>query len=469
MATRVSKNTVGDDILKKNHLILSLDCGSTNFKAALFDGGLHRLAEAKLPVQSLSHGIDRVELDPGEVWRTTVELLELTCQRIGLSFDQVTRLAITSQAQTFLLLDENGEPLTPLISWLDRRAVELLPQVQQALGKDFSQHCSFSSPLAQMQVGKLLWIKQFAPDLLARTRLIAPLPTWLGLRLGSVAAIDSDIAAMSGLYSLQSGGYWQPALELCGIQGNQLPALVKAGTALPSSRQDLILAGNDQTCGAIGNDCQRDVWVVALGTALVAFRLAGRNPGPFHATGCWGMYPLGGYYEYAVQNYGCAALDWAHQALFPGGDMGDFFTSAQKAMPSTPTTRLFFYPDQIGTPSAWIGDGSPAEMALSVLDGIGYALRSLIFDELGATGGLHKLIVTGGGSRSDFWLQLLADILGIGIQRGDGDSLLGAARLASPETVPPQGASSPIWLPDPARAAAYNDNYGYWRQRRMKQ
>jgi sugar (pentulose or hexulose) kinase len=87
---------------------------------------------------------------------------------------------------------------------------------------------------------------------------------------------------------------------------------------------------------------------------------------------------------------------------------------------------------------------------------------------MGATGDLHKLIITGGGSRSDFWLQLLADILGIGIQRGDGDSLLGAARLASPDTVPPQGAPPPVWLPNPARIAAYEDKYEYWCQRRLK-
>jgi xylulokinase len=321
-----------------------------------------------------------------------------------------------------------------------------------------------------MQLVKIFWLKQFAPDLLSRASLIAPLPTWLALRLGNVVAIDADIAGMSGLYSLQSGGYWLPALELCGLQENQLPVLVKAGAVLPSSRPDLILAGNDQTCGAIGNDCQREVWVVALGTALVAFRLAGHSVGPYHVNGCWGVYPIGGYYEYAVQNYGCAALDWAHQALFPDSDLGAFFAAAQQVAPSMPAARLFFYPDKIGTPSAWIGVGTLAEMALSVLEGIGFTLRSLIFDELGATSDLQKLIVTGGGSRSDFWLQLLADILGIAIQRGSRDSLFGAARLASsPETVPPQGAQPPVWLPDLARAAAYEDNYAHWLQHRLKQ
>lgn len=451
-----------------NHFTIALDCGSTNFKAALFDEGLHRLAEAKLPVQSLAHGIDRVELGADEIWQTTVELIRHTCQQVGLDTSQATRLAITSQAQTFLLLDESGAPLTPLISWLDHRAEALLPQLRHALGADFAQHCSFPSPLAQLQLAKLLWIKQHAPELLARTRLIAPLPTWLTLHLGGAAAIDDNTAAMSGLYSLRSGGYWHAALELCGVQETQLPKLVKAGTPLLLSQSAIILAGNDQTCGALGNGCRAGVWVVTLGTALAAYRLVGQPAGPYHPTGWWGPYPGGGYYEMAVQEYGCAALDWAHQVLFPGQDLAAFFSAVQGAMHAPQATWPFFYPDQMGTPSAWVGSGSQVEMALSVLNGIGFALRSLVFDELSAGGDLQKLIVTGGGSRSDLWLQLLANILGVPIQRGSGDGLLGAAWLASPKAELPQGSQPAIWFPDTAQVGVYRDIYEQWRLGRLK-
>jgi xylulokinase len=446
-----------------NHLTIALDCGSTNFKVALFDEALHRLAQAKRPVRSLAHGIDCVELGADEIWQTTVGLIREACQQVGLDASQVTRLSITGQAQTFLLLDERGTPLTPLISWLDRRAESLLPQLRYALGEDFADHCSFPAPLAQMQLAKLLWLRQHTPELLSRTRMIALLPTWLALRLGGVAAIDDNTAAMSGLYSLRSGGYWPAALELCGVQEEQLPGAVNAGTTLLSSRPATTLAGNDQTCGALGNGCRAGVWVATLGTALVAYRLAGQSSGPYHPDAWWGPYPRGGYYEMGVQDYGCAALDWAHRVLFPGQDLAALFSAAQGAKHDSQSEWPFFYPDRMGTASAWVGNGSPVEMSLSVLQGIGFALRSLIYDALSAGDDLQKLTVTGGGSCSDFWLQLLANIIGVPIQHGSGDSLLGAARLAWPEAELPRGAQPPVWFPDAAQVSVYRDIYEQWR------
>ena len=475
---------------------LALDCGSTHFKAALFDESLHRLAEAKLPVQSLAYRTDRIELGAEEIWQSTLELIRLTCQQAGLDTSQVAQFSITSQAQTFLLVDETGAPITPLISWLDSRAKALVPQLQHALGKDFAHHCSFASPLAELQLAKLLWLRKHSPELVDRARLIAPLPTWLTLRLGGVAAIDDNIAAMSGLYSLHTRGYWRSALELCGVPESKLPGLVKAGTpiwvnqACPelalSPQTVIILAGNDQTCGAYGNGCRAGVadkehpwadkehpwadkehpWIATLGTALVVYRLAGPTPGPYHPSGCWGPYPGGGYYELAVQNYGCAALDWALKILFPGQELTAFFSSAQSIAANWQAVPPFFYPDQMGSPSAWVGVGSQPERAMAVLEGIGFNLRRLVFDELDAgesvESGFEKLIVTGGGSRNDFWMQLLADILDVPIQRGFGDGLLGAAWLASPDVKPPQNFKPQTWLPDIAKVAFYRDQYEQW-------
>ena len=461
---------------------LALDCGSTHFKAALFDKFLHRLAEAKQPVQSLGYRTERVELDAEEIWQNILNLIRKTCHQAGLGTTQITRFSITSQAQSFLLVDGTGAPITALISWLDRRAKALVPQLQRALGTNFAHHCSFASPLAELQVAKLLWLQKYSPKLVDRASMIAPLPTWLVLRLGGIAAIDDNIAAMSGLYSLQTRGYWQSALELCGVPKSKLPVLVKTGAPIRlqqscpeldlSAQTDILLAGNDQTCSAYGNGCRvgtaekGNPWVATLGTALVVYRLAGPEPGPYHPAGCWGPYPDGGYYELAVQNYGCAALDWALSILFPGQDLTAFFSSAQSAASNWHAVHPFFYPDQMGLPSAWVGAGSQPERAMSVLEGIGFNLRSLVFDELGAgdneESGFEKLIVTGGGSRNDFWLQMLADILDVPIQRGYGDSLLGAAWLASPGVQPPQNLQPQTWLPDIGKAAFYRDLYAQW-------
>ena len=52
--------------------ILALDCGSTNFKTALFDGQLRRTAEHAAPVVYSLWDAPRSEFDPERIWQTTV-------------------------------------------------------------------------------------------------------------------------------------------------------------------------------------------------------------------------------------------------------------------------------------------------------------------------------------------------------------------------------------------------------------
>jgi sugar (pentulose or hexulose) kinase len=458
------------------NMILALDCGSTNLKAAIFDGDLRRLSDAQLPAP-LAHQPfpGAFELDPETFWESILALIRQACELAAISPSQVTDLAITSQAQTFVLLDELFQPITPLISWLDRRAELDLERLQESLGPDFAIHCSFPHLQVELQVAKLAWLYRCMPELLKRTRLIASLPTWLGLRLGFPAILDDNLAAMSGLYSLHSDKYWPAALEFCGLHLAQLPELVKCGTFVPlvngcaelgfGPRTVLTLAGNDQTCGALGNNCRADAWVVSLGTALVAYRLAGENRGPYHHVGCWGSYPMGGYYELAVESYGGAALDWASEKLFPGKGWMVFFDAAKRAAAAKQISSNFFFPKRMSRPDAWQGPFTTrSEKALAALEGVCFTLNSLIFEDLGAGADLLTLLATGGGSRNPFWLSLVANILGIRVQRGHGDTLLGAARLARPGIEPFQREDPPqTWLPDPITTSRYIEKYKQWR------
>ncbi len=71
-------------------------------------------------------------------------------------------------------------------------------------------------------------------------------------------------------------------------------------------------------------------------------------------------------------------------------------------------------------------------LAYAVVEGVSFGLKDgwLAFgDSAPAT----VLSAVGGGARSDFWLQMLADVIGVPIRRHEGAATggaLGAARLA---------------------------------------
>ena len=430
--------------------VLALDLGSTNVKAALFHKDRGCIGEARLPVayiarEVMSNGLYRAELDADLIWETTVALIRETCAQAGIATRDIDRIAVTSQAQTFALLDDKEAALTPFYSWLDSRGEPYLADIAERLGVEFHHHCSFSAGMSEMHVAKLLWLRRTAPHLLDRARYVIELPSYILLRLTGLNILDPNLAGMSGLYSMPRGRWWPEALGLCGISAAQLSTLLPLGAPVAATRPcpdlplspdlQVVMAGNDHTAGAFGNDCREGDLVVTLGTALVAYRFAGTDPGPYTPSGCWGPYPGGTFYELAVNSYGCLALDWAREQLLPGLDVPAFMDLAQgaglTASGQAAHRPTLFYPDRIGTNGAWVGTGSPSRRAMSVLEGIGFALRRLIADDLGITSRLRTITAVGGGNRSPFWRQVLADILACAVRVGTGDARTGAAKMAT--------------------------------------
>jgi len=467
----------------KHQFILALDCGSTNFKAAVFDQSLRRLGEDSEPLRYIVQGPKRVEFDPEVAWHTSVRLIREVCAQAGLSTAAVCRVALTSQANTFCALDKAGHPLIPFMSWQDQRSSREAALLNRRLGKGFHAHCSWPRADASLQATMLLWLKLHRPQCLEKAVAIVTLPGFLAMRLGMPNSVDPNLAAMSGLYSLKTGRWWKPMLKICGVDKRQLPAIVPLGRPLGTTvtcrdlvmakRAMVVFAGNDQTAGAFGNFCSRQHMLVTLGTALVVYRVMGRRQGPYTAEGCWGPYPggngrsSGGYYELVTRNHGCIALDWARARLTPGRDIQAFTALAKKALArrealSSRATEALFYPDAMNTTRAWVGSPEPDDRALAVFEGIGFVLKQLIEDELRVSSPLPEVRVVGGGSANAFWLQLLADILNTRVVRGAGDALLGAARQACPSAMPRLGSEGMIFQPQDAET--YKMRYARWKR-----
>ena len=448
-------------------MILAIDCGSTNHKVALFDEELRRLATRFAPVAYIVRDAERVEFEPEKSWRDTCLLIRQACAAAGIQSRQITTVALASQAQTFTLLNMPGEPIVPFLSWADKRAQEESAELAKGMGARFHRHCSFPAPLPQLQLSKLLWLaRRLSPALRARTRVVS-LPAFLALRLAGLHCSDSNLAAMSGLYSLTKGDWWPEALSACSLEIESCGQVVEIGTAVPavapcaelelSPELRVVFAGNDQTAGAYGTGAEG--LVITLGTALVAFRFAGTATGPFQEAGCWGPYPGGGFYELLTRDEGCAALDWAVAQSRPGDETGFLDLGA-----SAPCGGALFYPQHIHTPNAWLGSDDPAVRARAVLEGICFSMRELV-DNMSPPGTAREAVTAiGGGSANPFWLTILANVLNRPVHRGQGDILLGAAMLARPGVEPSHPANAGSFLPESNKVEEYEQVYYTWRE-----
>jgi sugar (pentulose or hexulose) kinase len=511
-----------ENLFMKSRFIMALDCGSTNFKAAVFDDKLRRLGEYKTPLRYTAHGPERVEFDAETTWRITVRLIRRVCMRAGLAPAAITTLALTSQANTFCALDAARRPLMPFMSWQDQRAHNEASWLNRQLGTGFHRHCSWPRLIAGNQAAMTLWLKRHKPAIVKKTAAFVTVPGFLIMRLGFPNAEDVNLAAMSGLYSLKQKKWWKEMLDLCGLKKQTLPMIVPLGKTLrrplaatrgrakpqaePSKKyparrdtspyqnihaktcmfsektlkawracsnmilpnlQEVVLAGNDQSAGAFGNCCSRKKIVVTLGTALVVYRVMNGKPGEYTREGCWGPYPGGGCYELVTRNQGCSSLDWARKRVAPGKNIRSFTQLARKALLRLQASEkrvgdTFFYPDAINTNRAWIGSSDAGGRALAVLEGIGFTLKYLVENKMHIPPPLPEICITGGGSANAFWLQVLAGILNAPVVRSSGDALLGAARQVCRRTPAGKNFQKEKFLPHDAEI--YQKHYERWKR-----
>ena len=326
-------------------MILAIDCGSTNHKVALFEETLDRRAVCSSPVTYTVRDAERAEFDAEKLWQDTVSLILEACSLATITPRDITTIALASQAQTFTIVDAAGQPVMPCISWADKRAVNESVELERLLGMGFHLRCSFPVPIPQLQLTKLAWLRRHQPQQFVPGNRIVSLPSFLALRFAGLHVTDTNLAAMSGLYSCAENDWWSAALAACGVQRHQIGEVVPVGHSL-EARGDcpqlnfaphlrIVFAGNDQTAGAYANMSRSGRLVVTLGTALAVYRYAGESSGPFQPAGCWGPYPGGGFYELATYDEGCAALDWAVGEVTPGAER-KFLELARSGTPGPP-------------------------------------------------------------------------------------------------------------------------------------
>jgi len=378
-------------------MILAIDLGSTSFKAGLFDSRLRLVRSNSAPLKYRYAAGGHVELE--------VPVVDAALRQIMAGMNGYKVIAITSQAQTFTVLDRRGRPTRPFVSWQDSRA-------QSVRLPDFSRHCSFAECLPALQVSQL----HHAPVRPDET--VVKLPSY-AVRLWTGATVtDDNIAAMSGLYSLALGRWWPAALRACRLREGQLPRIIPVGSVAAHTPAGIpvVLAGNDQTAGAYAARLhENNATLVTLGTAQVVYRCVRKLP----AAGLIrGPYPGGRFYEMAAEN-GANLTNWAETVLTGCETHDKFFAQAGR---SPAGCRGVVFED-----GSWRNlalHHTSADLARAILEGLSRRMAAMVRQ----VGGKRVLVAGGGGGRP-LWRKILSQELKMKLVRTEADPLLGAARM----------------------------------------
>ncbi|WP_379551569.1 xylulokinase [Qipengyuania sp. DGS5-3] len=385
------------------------------------------------------------EQDPHAWWEATKASVQGLSSRLR---SQVQGIGLSGQMHGAVLLDEADKVLRPAILWNDGRSA---PQ------------CEGLDPLARKHTGnlamagftapKLAWVRDEEPETFASTRTVLLPKDYLRLILtGETVSEMSD--ASGSLWLDVVNRRWSPEmLAATGLDETHMPRLIE-GSDVSGMLRGIIadelglpvvpVAGGagDQAAGAIGAGATEPGQAfLSLGTSGVAFMASSSfEPAPENGVHAFCHALPGRWHAMTVMLSAAACLDWAAK-LTGFADVGAALAAAELSQTSQAELPLFLpYLSGERTPhndplakGVFFGlthDTGPAELIRATLEGVAFGLRDGV-DAMVLRPA--ELSVIGGGSRSAFWAQILADVIAVPLIYRDGSSVgpaNGAARLA---------------------------------------
>ncbi|MHB9036183.1 MAG: FGGY-family carbohydrate kinase [Armatimonadota bacterium] len=439
-------------MLEKGYL--GIDMGGTGVKSAVYgrDGGL--LGAGHVKFEPVLNNEGHVEIPIEDVYAAT---REATAEAVRSSGVQIRAFAISSQGETFVPLDEDGNSLHPAIVWYDSRALSQT----KALSKAMLDINPASEAAVSLEVicsaPKILWLREHYPELMSRVRRYLLLPDYFAYRMTGRAVTDNSVASSSGFYVDDTPGYASEALAAAGIEAGQLAEIQLPGTPIGTiwpdiaeewglSPDTLMVTGTmDQFAGALGaGNCRPGVVSETTGTCLALVTLTDKLPNPMPSGLFGGRFPIRRHqFAMAYSKTAGLVLDWFNSRFFPQkslqglGEMAAACPIGSGGVTVLPHFNGMVSPDPNPDARGFICNltlsSGPMDIYRAILESLAFSVRENL--ELMHTHGFKPETIRsmGGAAKSDFLLQMKADVIGLPVERPKVTeaATLGAAMLAA--------------------------------------
>ena len=421
-----------------DRFVVAFDVGTSGVKAVLADLGGHPVASRYEPygLRALDGG--RVEQDVEEIYGRLGAACRALLERPGVSAGQVEAVSVTAQMFNVVPVGPGGEPLMPMLSWLDTRAAPQAAALAEAMGPGEQFRRLGATITAKDILPRILWLKEQAPEVWARTSKLLDCKEAVVALLCGALVTDHAGASAYRLVDLDAGGWDAGACQAVGVPHGLLPEVAAAtdvagevtgaaaaATGLLAGTPVVVGAGDVPAsqvgAGAIGHGDAH----VSLGTA-VYFGITLDRPAadPGRQLGVLGHMDPKRYILWLEIATGGGALAWLLRLLGEAGAAPDYGeVDRLVAERLNDEGSLLFAPWLSGervpvfddrARAAFVGldlSHDRGHLLRALMEGVAYQMRWAL--EYAAAFGepIGELRAVGGGGIGSAWTQIIADVL----------------------------------------------------------
>lgn len=434
--------------------VIGVDLGTSGTKAVLYseDGKEINSAYAEYPLYQPDNGW--AEQNPEEWAQGVFRAIKDVVKGADIIGRDVVGIGVSGQMHGLVMLDENDNILHNSIIWCDVRAQKQCDDIERIM-PDYRKY-TLNAPVVGFTLPKLMWVKENMRDVYDRIAHILLPKDYINHILCGGYNTDVTDASGTGFFDVKNR-CWSD--EVCRAFGTSKEWLAnvhesrdKIGKLTSQSAEMLglctdtiVVAGaGDQAAAGLGNGVSVEGDTsITLGTSGVVFNVLSAPCEAKEGLHCF-CHAIPGKWHGMAVTQGCGlSVKWFRDNL--AKDMSYKLLDSLAERISVGSDGLIFLPYLMGEraphPSADIRGGfiglsashSTGQMYRAVLEGVNFSLCECLnlMNEENCTQG--KILVGGGGAKSNTWLKMLADCIGknISVLKNAESGTRGVAILAS--------------------------------------
>ena len=449
-------------MINHNQLVIGIDCSTTGCKAIAWNREGKAVAQGRTTYALFQPQANWYEQDADQWWYGTCNAIKQLLSQIDKK--QVEAICITHQRETFVAVDREGKAVRNAIVWMDRRSHKQVNFLVEKIGvKQINQLTGKPSSMTP-SLPKIIWLTDNEVETVTRTYKFLDVHGYIVYHLTKNFRTSLASADPMGIIDMQSNSWADDLLTSLGLQTGQFADLVPPGSIIGYVNQSAAIAtglaeglpviagaGDGQCAGLGANAVGNNRAYLNLGTAIVSGIISSDYLVDPSFRTMYAPIPKS-YFLETVLLGGVFTINWLIKKF--ANDLCNsnlnlspeeiLETAAAKLPPGAEGLMLVPYWNYVMNPYwdgkacgitiGWTGRHGREHLYRAILEGIAFEER-LVGDGVMVAMGqrFSEYVVMGGGSQSNLWCQIVADITDVPVVRSQTTeaTCLGAGMLAA--------------------------------------
>jgi xylulokinase len=436
---------------------LGVDVGTGGSRALLIDAKGREVAAVTSPHEEMRMYQPLWAEQRPENWAAaSIQAIRSALAQAGISGDQVRGVGLSGQMHGLVILDAANQVIRPSLIWCDQRSQPQVDFINNKVGKEKVLVFTANPVLTGFTLPKLLWVRDHEPQNFGRVKKMLLPKDYVRFTLTGEFASEVSDASGTSVFDVVRRNWSMEMMDALGLDRSILPSVHESSEVSaqvsPHASQltglragtPVVGGGGDQAAGAVGNGIvEPGIVSCTLGTSGVVFahtEKASYDPQGRVHTFCHAV--RGKWHVMGVTQGAGLSLQWFRNQLAPAASYDELMREASLAPAGSQGLQWLPYLMGERTPhldaiarGGWVGltaKHTRADLIRSLIEGVSYSQKDCldIVEQLGVP--VSSVRASGGGARSPFWRQVLADVLRkrVSTLSSQEGSAYGAALLA---------------------------------------